>query len=61
VTIEELVGTRWVKVAATRLTRRSTFRASKRLAPGVHVLRARSAADRDHFGGISAQKKLTLR
>ena len=61
VTIEELVGTRWVKLAGTKLTSRSTFRVTKQLKPGVHVLRARSAEDRDHFGGISAQKKLTLR
>lgn len=61
VTIEELRGARWVKVAATRLTARSAFRVSKRLAPGVHVLRARTRDDRDHFGGTSTQKTVTLR
>ena len=61
VTIEELRGARWVKVAGTRLNARSAFRVSKRLAPGAHVLRARTREDRDHFGGTSTQKTVTLR
>ena len=61
VTIEELRGTLWVRVAATRLSARSTFRVSKRLAAGTHVLRARTREDRDHFGGISVQRSVTLR
>ena len=61
VTIEELRGARWVRVAATRLSARSTFRVSKRLSAGTHVLRARTREDRDHFGGTSAQRTVTLR
>ena len=61
VTIEELRGTRWVRVAAGRLTARSAFRVSTSLKAGVHVLRARTREDRDHFGGTSAQRTITLR
>ncbi len=61
VTIDELRGARWVRLAVTRLTARSSFRVSKRLTAGKHVLRARTRADRDHFGGASAQRTLTVR
>ena len=61
VTIEELRGTRWARVASGRLTARSAFRITTSLKAGTHVLRARTREDRDHFGGTSPQRTVTLR
>jgi hypothetical protein len=52
---------RWVALARTRASARSTFRVRATLPAGLSVVRARTRDDRDHFGGVSPQRTLTVR
>jgi hypothetical protein len=61
VVLERLAGSRWVVLARVRLSKRSTFSLKKRLAPRRYELRARTPADRDHWGGESARRRFTVR
>jgi predicted GH43/DUF377 family glycosyl hydrolase len=61
VVIERRVGSRWTLLARTRLSADSTYMLTKRLAPGRYELRARTPADRDHWGGESAMRRISVR
>ena len=62
VTIEELVGTRWVKVADDPADASLDLPCQQALSSRACMSCGPAAPpDRDHFGGISAHKKLTLR
>jgi hypothetical protein len=61
VVIERRVGLRWTALGRTRLSARSTYTLTKRLAPGRYELRARTPADRDHWGGESATRRIVVR
>jgi predicted GH43/DUF377 family glycosyl hydrolase len=60
VTVQQLVGAIWVRLGKAKLTRRSTFRLVKTLAPGVYDLRAVTLNDKDHWGGQSATRHVTV-
>jgi predicted GH43/DUF377 family glycosyl hydrolase len=60
VTIQKLVGTSWVAIGRVKLSKRSTFRLVRTLAPGTYDLRAVTAADRDHWGGESRTRHLVV-
>jgi predicted GH43/DUF377 family glycosyl hydrolase len=59
--LERLAGSRWVLLAKVRLSGSSAFKLTKRLAPGRYELRARTTADRDHWGGESARRRFAVR
>jgi hypothetical protein len=54
-------GTRFVKLAKAKLTRKSAFRLVKAMKKGRYVFRASMPADRCHFAGVSAQRKARVR
>jgi predicted GH43/DUF377 family glycosyl hydrolase len=58
VTIQRKRGTRWVRYARLKTTRRSTYTLSRRLAKGRHQFRAITAADRDHLAGRSPARRV---
>ena len=60
VTIQRLVGTKWVTLAQVKLSARSTFRLVRVLPPGTYDLRAVTAADRDHWGGQSRTRRIVV-
>ncbi len=61
VTVQRLVGSRWVNLGAARLTRTGTYKAVVRLpARGTALLRVIKAPDRDRLAGVSAPVRVTV-
>lgn len=54
-------GGSFVRFARVQLSRRSTFLLKRKLAPGTYSFRADRPADRDHFGGKSPVRTVTIR
>jgi predicted GH43/DUF377 family glycosyl hydrolase len=61
VVLKILRGTGLVTFAKARLSRRSSYRLVKKLTRGTHRFRALTLADRDHFGGSSLVRTVTVR
>ena len=61
VVISRVVGKKLSKLAKAKLTKKSTFKVAKKLKKGKYVFVAGLAADKCHFAGTSAKKKLTVR
>jgi predicted GH43/DUF377 family glycosyl hydrolase len=61
VAIEKLSGTRWVRFAKAKLTSRSTYSLAKKLARGRSTFRARTADDKQYFGGTSVARAVAVR
>jgi predicted GH43/DUF377 family glycosyl hydrolase len=61
VVIQRLKGTRFVKFAKVKLSKRSTFRLAKKLKKGRYTFRASMGADSCHFAGLSRPRKVTVR
>jgi hypothetical protein len=61
VTLQLKKGTRFVRYAKVKLTRKSAFRAVKRLKKGRYTFRASMASDRCHFAGVSAARNARVR
>jgi predicted GH43/DUF377 family glycosyl hydrolase len=60
VLLQVLRGTKWVVLAKTKLTRRSTFRVTKTLVSGAYDVRAVTLSDKDHWGGESRQRHVVV-
>ena len=60
VLLQVLSGTKWVVLGKSKLSRRSTFRLTKTLAPGTYDVRAVTLSDRDHWGGESRPRHLVV-
>jgi hypothetical protein len=54
-------GSSFVRFARLKLSRRSTFLLKRKLARGTYSFRADRPADRDHFGGKSPVRTVTIR
>jgi hypothetical protein len=54
-------GSSFVRFAKLRLSRRSTFTLERKLSRGTYSFRADRPADRDHFGGKSPVRTVTVR
>ena len=61
VLIKEIKGTKATRLGKATITKKSTFKLVLKLKKGKHVLRGDMAADKCHFAGKSANKKLTVR
>jgi hypothetical protein len=61
VVISRVLGKRVVKLAKATVTKKSTFKVVKALKKGKYVFVARMGADKCHFAGTSAKRKITLR
>jgi hypothetical protein len=61
VLIKEIKGKRAVKLAKTRITKKSTFKLVLKLKKGKHTLRGDMSSDKCHFAGSSALRKVTAR
>jgi predicted GH43/DUF377 family glycosyl hydrolase len=60
VLVQVLSGAKWVVLAKAKLTKRSTFRVAKTLAPGAYDVRAVTLSDKDHWGGESRPRHLVV-
>jgi predicted GH43/DUF377 family glycosyl hydrolase len=61
VTIQRRSGTRWVRFARLRTTRRSTYKLTKRVARGRHRFRAITGKDVQHLAGRSPARRVRIR
>jgi predicted GH43/DUF377 family glycosyl hydrolase len=61
VLIQLAKGTRFVKFAKVKLSKRSTFKLVKKLKKGRYTFRASFGADRCHFGGVSKTRGVRVR
>jgi hypothetical protein len=61
VVISRVLGKKLVKLGKAKLMKKSTFKLKKKLKKGKYVFVATMGADKCHFAGKSAQKKLTVR
>lgn len=61
VIIRSLVGGVWKKLAGAKLSAKSTYKLKKKLAKGAYSLKTTIVADKDHFGGGSVVRNLTVK
>jgi hypothetical protein len=61
VVISRVVGKKLSRLAKAKLTKKSAFKLAKKLKKGKYVFVAALPADKCHFAGASAKKKLTVR
>lgn len=60
IVIKVLKGTTWTTFAKLKLSARSTFALKKKVAAGNYTFRVDIGGDRDHWPGVSAERKVTV-
>lgn len=61
VIIRSLVGGVWKKLGSAKLSSTSTYKLKEKLAKGAYSFKTTIVADKDHFGGESVVRKLTVK